>query len=120
MTFAPGFKSRPHVRTIGASALWIGVSLFAAHQVTGDTAWSLLFRIVSFDPAVALPAMWLVAWASQGIGGPAERVLELSPARHLGTISYRIYVYHPILPALLPGVARWYPSVWLRSALVSL
>jgi len=120
MTLAPGSKSHSHVRTIGAFALWIGVSRFAAHQVMGDTGWSLLFRIVSFDRAVALPAMWLVAWASQGIGGPAGRVLELSPVRHLGTISYGIYVYHPILPDLLPGVARWYPSVWLRSALVSL
>src|SRR5262245_20133936 len=119
MTLAPGFKSHSHVRTIGASALWIGVSLFAAHQGMGD-AGSLLFRIVSFDRAVALPAMWLVAWASQGIGRPAGRVLELSPVRHLGTISYRIDVYHPILPDLLPGAARWYPSVRLRSALVSL
>ena len=120
MKLAPGFTSHPHVRPIGVSAVWMGVSLLGAQQAMGDTGWSLTFRIVSFDRAVALPAMWLVAWASQGIGGPAGRVLELSPVRHLGTISYGIYVYHPILPDLLPGAARWYPSVRLRSALVSL
>ena len=114
MTLDPGFKSHPHIRPIGASALWIGVPLFAVHQAVTDTGWWLLFRIVSFDLAVALLAVWLVARAAQGIGGLAGRVLELGPLRYLGTISYGIYIYHLMLPDLLLRLAHrlGYPELF--------
>jgi peptidoglycan/LPS O-acetylase OafA/YrhL len=106
MTVAPGFESHPLVRPIGAAALWSGVLLFGAHQAAVHTGGLWLFRAVSFDLAVALAGVWLVARAAQGFGGVAGRVLELAPLRYLGTISYGIYVYHRMLPDLLPRAAR--------------
>ncbi|HET6576829.1 MAG TPA: acyltransferase [Gemmatimonadales bacterium] len=106
MTVAPGFESHPLVRPIGPAALWSGVLLFGAHQAAVHTGGLWLFRAVSFDLAVALAGVWLVARASQGFGGVAGRVLELGPLRYLGTISYGIYVYHRMLPDLLPRAAR--------------
>ena len=106
MTVAPEFASLPQVRPIGPAALWAGVLLFAAHQAVGDTDGSSLFRIVAFDLAVALAAVWVVARAAQGLGGVAGTILEFAPLRYIGTISYGIYVYHLMLPDLLPQVAR--------------
>ncbi|HEX3236595.1 MAG TPA: acyltransferase [Gemmatimonadales bacterium] len=106
MTVLPEFESHPLIRPIGASALWSGLLLFAIHQaaVASNGFWRL--RIVVFDLAVALVGVWLVARASRGMGGPAGRFLQLAPVRYLGTISYGIYVYHAMLPELLPKLAR--------------
>jgi peptidoglycan/LPS O-acetylase OafA/YrhL len=128
MSVDPEFESHPQVRPVGASALQIGALLFIAHQAAGYTGGLELFRIVSFDLAVALAAVWLVARAARGIGGLAGRILEFAPLRYLGTISYGIYVYHLMLPDLLRRVARrmgypelltplgdqtvWYLLVW--------
>jgi len=106
ITVAPEFASHPLVRPIGPAALWIGVLLFGAYLAAEQTDGFWAFRIVSFDLAVALMGLWLVARAAEGMGGPAGRVLELAPVRYLGMISYGIYVYHRILPDLLPRVAR--------------
>jgi peptidoglycan/LPS O-acetylase OafA/YrhL len=38
--------------------------------------------------------------------GPVGTTLGLAPVRYLGTISYGIYVYHLLLPSLLPKVAK--------------
>ena len=106
MTVDPEFASHPLVRPIGAAALWGGAILFLAHQAAlgGSGLW--LFRIVVFDLAIALLGAWLVARAAAGFTGPAGRLLELGPLRYLGTISYGIYVYHLMLPELVPRVAR--------------
>jgi peptidoglycan/LPS O-acetylase OafA/YrhL len=50
--------------------------------------------------------VWVVARAAEGMGGAAGRVLGLAPLRYLGTISYGIYLYHLMLPVLLPKLAR--------------
>jgi peptidoglycan/LPS O-acetylase OafA/YrhL len=76
------------------------------HQATGQSEQWAVFRIVTFDLAVALPAAWLVAGAAKGFRGPAGQVLELAPLRYIGTISYGIYVYHLMLPDLLTQLAR--------------
>ena len=106
MTVAPEFESHPLVRPIGAAALWSGVLLFGAHQAAVHAGGFWLFRAVSFDLAVALAGVWLVARTAQGVGGIAGRALDLAPLRYLGTISYGIYVYHLMLPELLPRAAR--------------
>jgi len=106
MTVLPEFKSHPLVRPIGATALWSGLLLFGAQQAAGQTHGFGVFRIVSFDLAVALAGVWLVARAAEGMRGLAGRALESAPLRYLGTISYGIYVYHLMLPELLPRIAR--------------
>jgi peptidoglycan/LPS O-acetylase OafA/YrhL len=114
MTVLPEFKSHPLVRPIGPAVLWAGLLLLGASQVAEHTDGFWAFRIVSFDLAVALAGVWLVARAAEGMGGLAGRALELAPLRYLGTISYGIYVYHLMLPELLPRVARrlGYPDLF--------
>jgi peptidoglycan/LPS O-acetylase OafA/YrhL len=106
MTVLPEFQSHPLIRPVGVNALWSGLVLFAAYQAAVQSGGFWRFRIVSFDLAVALVGVWLVARAARGMGGPAGRFLELAPLRYLGTISYGIYVYHNMLPELLPKVAK--------------
>jgi len=106
MTVLPEFKSHPLVRPINSWPLWTGLILFAAYQYAEKLGGFGTFRIVVFDFAVALVGLWLVARAAAGMKGPAGRFLELPPLRYLGTISYGIYVYHLMLPELLPRVAR--------------
>ncbi len=106
LTVAPELRSHPLIRPVGAPALWAGGLLFLAQQVAGPRGGSGLFRLAGFDLAVALCAVWLVARAARGVGGVGGRILELGPLRYVGTISYGIYIYHLMLPELLPKVAR--------------
>ena len=98
MTALPELQSHPLVRPVGRAVLGCGLVLFIA--CLGADHWGIWwdFRTVSFDLAVALLGMWLVARAAQGMGGPAGLVLAWRPVRYLGTISYGIYVYHLMLP----------------------
>lgn len=104
-TVAPEYQSHPLVRRIGPSVLWSGIFLFAAYQaaVLADRYW--MFRMVSFDLAIALIGLWLVARAAEGMRGMAGRVLENRALRYVGMISYGIYIYHLMLPDLLPQLA---------------
>jgi peptidoglycan/LPS O-acetylase OafA/YrhL len=106
MTVVPEFEAHPQIRRIGTSTLWTGALLFAAARAADTANGFALFHIAAFDLAAALMAVWLVARAAQGMRGLAGRVLEFAPLRYLGTISYGIYVYHMMLPELLPRVAR--------------
>jgi peptidoglycan/LPS O-acetylase OafA/YrhL len=106
MTVAPEYASHRLMRPIGPIVLWSGLLLFSAYITAEHTDGFWVFRDVSFDLAVALVGVWVVARAAEGMPGPAGKLLELGPIRYLGTISYGIYVYHNMLPDLLPRVAR--------------
>jgi peptidoglycan/LPS O-acetylase OafA/YrhL len=106
MTVLPEYRSHPLVRSVGAPVLGCGVLLFAAYFAAERSDGYWMFRMVSFDMAIALMSVWLVAKAAAGMGGPVGRALELAPVRYLGTISYGIYVYHLLLPHLLSRVVR--------------
>ena len=80
--------------------------LFAAYIMAEQTDGWWMFRMVSFDLAVALMGVWVVARAARGMSGIPGRVLASTPMRYIGTISYGIYVYHLLLPDLLPKLAR--------------
>jgi peptidoglycan/LPS O-acetylase OafA/YrhL len=101
-------------RPVGAVVPWAGTLLFAAYlgAQRADAWW--LFRLVAFDLAVALAGVWLVSKAARGIEGIGGRLLASGPVRYLGTISYGIYVYHLLLPDLLPKLARraGYPDLF--------
>jgi peptidoglycan/LPS O-acetylase OafA/YrhL len=106
MSVLPEFKGHPLVRPVGPAVLWTGLGLFGAYLAAEHAGGYWGFRLVSFDLAIAVLGLWLVARASRGMGGLAGAVLEWRPIRYLGTISYGIYVYHLLMPALLPKVAR--------------
>jgi peptidoglycan/LPS O-acetylase OafA/YrhL len=105
MTVVPEFESHPLVRPVGNTVLWAGVALFAAYLAAEHAGSWWDFRLVSFDLAVALMGLWLVARAARGLRGPGGWVLGSAPVRYLGTISYGIYVYHLLLPDLFPKIA---------------
>ncbi len=106
MSVLPEFKDHPLVRPVGPAVLGAGAALFAACLASEHFGGFEGFRMVSFDLAIAILGLWLVARASRGMGGIAGKVLEWAPLRYLGTISYGIYVYHLLMPALLPKVTR--------------
>jgi peptidoglycan/LPS O-acetylase OafA/YrhL len=56
---------------------------------------------VLLDAALALIFGWLVSRARRGFGGLAGRAFEFRPVVYLGKISYGVYVYHVLLPALI-------------------
>jgi peptidoglycan/LPS O-acetylase OafA/YrhL len=106
MSVLPEFESHPLVRRVGPAVLWVGIALFGAYQAAELTNGWWTFRQVSFDLAVAVLGLWVVAHAARGVAGPVGRLLASAPLRYLGTISYGIYVYHLLLPAMLPKIAR--------------
>ncbi len=106
MTVLPEFAGHPLVRPVDRKFLWSGVVLIAAYIMAERTGGWWSFRMVSFDLAVALLGVWVVAHAARGMSGIPGRVLASTPMRYLGTISYGIYVYHLMLPDLLPKLAR--------------
>ena len=106
MSVLPEFKSHPLIRPVGPAVLWVGVVLFVAYQAAELSSGWWTFRQVSFDLAIAVLGLWVVANAARGFGGQVGRVLESAPLRYLGTISYGIYVYHLLLPVIVPKIAR--------------
>jgi peptidoglycan/LPS O-acetylase OafA/YrhL len=70
------------------------------------------------DLALALAFGWLVHGVGRGLGGPAGKLLGLRPLVYLGTISYGVYVYHALLPYLLPGLIQWlFPELELSGGM---
>jgi len=106
LSVAPECQAAPGIRRVGAPVLWAGLLLFALQAMSGQEGPGALVRMAAFDLAVALAAVWLVARASEGVEGPAGKVLDFAPLRYLGTISYGIYLYHLMLPDLFPRVAK--------------
>jgi peptidoglycan/LPS O-acetylase OafA/YrhL len=106
MSVLPEFESHPLVRPVGPAVLWAGLALFGAYEAAELGRWWSTFGLVSFDLAVALVGLWMVARAARGFAGPVGRLLGSAPVRYLGTISYGIYVYHLLLPAIVPKIAR--------------
>ena len=106
MTVVPEYRSHPLVRPIGRMVLWCGILLFAAYLAAEHSGGYRMFRMVSFDLAIALMGVWFVARAAEGMTGPVGKALSFAPVRYLGTISYGIYVYHLLLPSLLPKAAK--------------
>jgi len=84
----------------------LGLALLAAVTALAGSWLDSALR----DTAYAGIFVCLVARGREGVRGPLGRLLASGPLVYLGSISYGIYVYHHVLPALirLPGygVAR--------------
>ena len=104
MTVLTEFASRPMVRPAGP--VWLGWRR-AIRRFRGSGRAGIGGRsFVAFDLAVALMSVWLVAKAARGMDGMAGRALSFAPVRYVGTISYGIYVFHFMLPAMLWKLAE--------------
>ena len=68
--------------------------------VWGGAGVGQAFHYVLGDFFFACLCVWVVVSASRGIRGPLGRMLEFKPIAYVGQISYGIYVYHPLMPAL--------------------
>jgi peptidoglycan/LPS O-acetylase OafA/YrhL len=106
MSVDPGLRGHPLVRSPAAIGLWLGAPLVLACRVLERAQAAPLFVAVASDTAVALISVWLIARGVQGFKGFAGRVLDLKPLQYLGVISYGIYIYHPLVPVLVPMAAR--------------
>lgn len=84
----------------------LGLLLLAAVTALDGSWLDIAFR----DTAYACTFAWLVQCGAEGVRGPVGKVLASAPLVYLGTISYGIYVYHHVLPALIKlpayGLAR--------------
>jgi peptidoglycan/LPS O-acetylase OafA/YrhL len=54
----------------------------------------------------SLIGTWLVGRAADGFVGPGRSVLEAPAITYIGTISYGLYVYHPLIPRLAEMILR--------------
>jgi peptidoglycan/LPS O-acetylase OafA/YrhL len=106
MSFAPALQEHPLVRPIGVRLAAAGLLLLLIHQIAMWTGTAPALRVVIFNPAIALPSAWVIGLAARGIRGRPGRLLDWTPLRWIGTISYGIYVYHLLLPYLFPWIAR--------------
>jgi len=79
----------------------LGLGLLALVTLL-DGSW---LDIALRDTAYAAVFVSVVARGREGVRGPVGRLLASGPLVYLGTISYGIYVFHHVLPALvrLPG-----------------
>jgi peptidoglycan/LPS O-acetylase OafA/YrhL len=79
----------------------VGLALVAAVTALQGSWFDVVFR----DTGYACVFVWLVGCGREGVPGAVGRFLASAPLVYLGSISYGIYVYHHVLPALvrLPG-----------------
>jgi peptidoglycan/LPS O-acetylase OafA/YrhL len=66
-------------------------------------------RWVTREVIVLLPLVMIVDLCSSGISGHGGRLLESRPLTAVGRISYGIYLYHPIVLALVVAAQTWIP-----------
>jgi peptidoglycan/LPS O-acetylase OafA/YrhL len=82
------------------AGLWLGLPVSAGAVF----AWRLgvvPVAVIFSELGSGLLFVWLVARAAHGFGGVAGSVLNASPLRYVGKVSYGIYVYHFNVPGLL-------------------
>ena len=59
---------------------------------------------IGIRTSFGLFSMWLIGRATFGFSGLAGYILDSSPLRYIGKISYGIYLYHPFVPMILERI----------------
>jgi peptidoglycan/LPS O-acetylase OafA/YrhL len=68
--------------------------------------WPWRAWFVIGDIFVGLIFCWLIAGAGAGLGGIGGRVLTWWPLVYVGTISYAVYLFHPIIKVYLTRISQ--------------
>ena len=88
-------------------ALFAGVLPVALGAALALAWWNSLWVSIVFYPVAQGLVFCALIWAAaQGLPGLAGRILQWRPLTYLGKISYGLYVYHPLMPALCLAVAE--------------
>ena len=103
-------------RRLSSLVLPAGIALLVVLWGLGELTDESSFVFVLFDLALAMVFCWVVFAASVGFRGWVGAILRWRPLRYLGKISYGVYVYHPLVPAVLEYLA---PRLGLRYELFS-
>ncbi|MGH7163004.1 MAG: acyltransferase family protein, partial [Planctomycetota bacterium] len=81
----------------------MGLALLAAVTWLDGADAAAWFRTTFRDTGYACLFAWVVWRGARGFEGRAGRILAARPLVYLGTISYGIYVFHHVIPAVLPA-----------------
>jgi peptidoglycan/LPS O-acetylase OafA/YrhL len=87
-------------RTISSKTAMIALLVCAAAVSGAGGAAGEWIGVVLAPTALCLVLAGVVARAAGGFGGTLGGVLESSPMRYLGGISYGLYIYHNFAPAV--------------------
>lgn len=94
-------RYRPALRPrLVRGSLAAGIALFLPLLALrlGEGSWAV--RAVFLDFSAALLFLWAVGRAAEG---SLPRLMQNGALRYVGKVSYGIYLFHALLPALIPG-----------------
>lgn len=91
----------------GLAAVTPFIALLSAYLITGS-GYRPYIVLEYFTMSLAF--MWIVGAAAIGFRGPVGWLLESWPLAYLGRISYGIYVYQGLVPALLVAYGWYVPE----------
>jgi peptidoglycan/LPS O-acetylase OafA/YrhL len=106
-------------------SLCAGIGLYAFNLAVQWQGHTGPFTTAAHGVALALIGVWLVGRAADGFRGPLGAVLNARHVRHVGIVSYGVYVYHGILVWLLLNWRICAPGIlcfllcWLLTVLVA-
>jgi peptidoglycan/LPS O-acetylase OafA/YrhL len=83
------------------TALYGGLPLLVIYFFLYYAQRGELWQFITFDLAMGLSCVWLIASAAKGFAGLPGKILEAKSLLYLGTVSYGVYIYHSFVHAFL-------------------